>query len=117
MRSASANTMSAPPDVWQITIVEANVRPRKSGDLAWDDDDGLPTVDELDDQGRPIDTDGDGLPNHRDPDDDGDGVPTENEITYDKIASARISYGGRGQITDVQQPRYGQQVADIILPF
>lgn len=40
-----------------------------------------------------------------------------NEITYDKIASARISYGGRGQITDVQQPRYGQQVADIVLPF
>ncbi|NVO25969.1 flagellar basal body L-ring protein FlgH [Donghicola sp. C2-DW-16] len=40
-----------------------------------------------------------------------------NEITYDKIASARISYGGRGQITDVQQPRYGQQVTDIILPF
>jgi flagellar L-ring protein precursor FlgH len=40
-----------------------------------------------------------------------------NEITYDKIASARISYGGRGQITDVQQPRYGQQVVDKILPF
>ncbi|MFD1342210.1 flagellar basal body L-ring protein FlgH [Litorisediminicola beolgyonensis] len=40
-----------------------------------------------------------------------------NEITYDKIASARISYGGRGQITDVQQPRYGQQVLDVILPF
>ena len=40
-----------------------------------------------------------------------------NEIPYDKIASARISYGGRGQITDVQQPRYGQQVLDIILPF
>ncbi|MCE6952374.1 flagellar basal body L-ring protein FlgH [Cereibacter sphaeroides] len=40
-----------------------------------------------------------------------------NEITYDKIAGARIAYGGRGQITDVQQPRYGQQVADIILPF
>jgi len=44
-------------------------------------------------------------------------VSRQNEITYDKIASARISYGGRGQITDVQQPRYGQQVADIILPF
>ena len=44
-------------------------------------------------------------------------VTRQNEITYDKIASARISYGGRGQITDVQQPRYGQQVADIVLPF
>ena len=40
-----------------------------------------------------------------------------NEITYDKIASARISYGGRGQITDMQQPRYGQQVLDMVLPF
>ncbi|WP_299818238.1 flagellar basal body L-ring protein FlgH [uncultured Jannaschia sp.] len=44
-------------------------------------------------------------------------ISRQNEITYDKIAAARISYGGRGQITDVQQPRYGQQVADIILPF
>ncbi len=40
-----------------------------------------------------------------------------NEITYDKIAAARVSYGGRGQITDVQQPRYGQQILDAILPF
>ncbi|MEM7508259.1 MAG: flagellar basal body L-ring protein FlgH [Pseudomonadota bacterium] len=44
-------------------------------------------------------------------------ISRRNEITYDKIADARISYGGRGQITDLQQPRYGQQVADIILPF
>ncbi len=44
-------------------------------------------------------------------------ISRQNEIPYDKIASARISYGGRGQITDVQQPRYGQQVADIVLPF
>ena len=44
-------------------------------------------------------------------------ISRQNEITYDKIASARISYGGRGQITDVQQPRYGQQIADILLPF
>ncbi len=44
-------------------------------------------------------------------------ISRQNEITYDKIASARISYGGRGQITDVQQPRWGQQIADIILPF
>ncbi|WP_432255225.1 flagellar basal body L-ring protein FlgH [Limimaricola sp. AA108-03] len=40
-----------------------------------------------------------------------------NQITYDKIASARISYGGRGQISDAQQPRYGQQVVDSVLPF
>ena len=44
-------------------------------------------------------------------------ISRKNEITYDKIADARVSYGGRGQITDVQQPRYGQQIADIILPF
>lgn len=44
-------------------------------------------------------------------------ISRKNEITYDKIASARISYGGRGQITEMQQPRYGQQVADAILPF
>lgn len=44
-------------------------------------------------------------------------ISRRNEITYDKVASARISYGGRGQITDMQQPRYGQQLADIILPF
>ncbi len=44
-------------------------------------------------------------------------ISRQNEITYEKIAAARISYGGRGQITDVQQPRYGQQIADIVLPF
>ena len=44
-------------------------------------------------------------------------VSRQNEITYDKIAGAQISYGGRGQITDVQQPRYGQQIADVLLPF
>lgn len=44
-------------------------------------------------------------------------ISRQNEITYDKIAGARISYGGRGQITDVQQPRYGQQVADVLLPW
>lgn len=44
-------------------------------------------------------------------------VSRQNEITYDKIAGAQISYGGRGQISDVQQPRYGQQIADVLLPF
>ena len=44
-------------------------------------------------------------------------LTSQNTINYDQIAEARISYGGRGQITDVQQPRYGQQVYDIIWPF
>jgi len=44
-------------------------------------------------------------------------ITRRNEVGYDKIASARVSYGGRGQITDVQQPRYGQQLMDMILPF
>ncbi|MFP7674690.1 flagellar basal body L-ring protein FlgH [Marivita sp. S0852] len=44
-------------------------------------------------------------------------ITRKNEIGYDKIASARISYGGRGQISDVQQPRIGQQVLDAVLPF
>lgn len=44
-------------------------------------------------------------------------ISRRNEITYDKIAGARISYGGRGQITDAQQPRYGQQIFDIVSPF
>ena len=44
-------------------------------------------------------------------------ISRNNDITYDKMAEARISYGGRGHISDVQQARYGQQVLDMISPF
>ena len=44
-------------------------------------------------------------------------ISRQNSIEYDRIAAARISYGGRGLITDVQRPRYGQEVVDTILPF
>jgi len=44
-------------------------------------------------------------------------IEAGNQIDSTKIAQARIAYGGRGQITEVQQPRYGQQALDILLPF
>ena len=46
-----------------------------------------------------------------------DDISRRNEITYDKIASARIAYGGRGIISSAQSPRRGQAAADAILPF
>jgi flagellar L-ring protein precursor FlgH len=44
-------------------------------------------------------------------------ITSANTISYEKIAEARISYGGRGHITDVQAPRWGQQVLEAISPF
>lgn len=44
-------------------------------------------------------------------------ISSANTIPYDKIAEARISYGGRGQINDMQQPPYGQQILNALSPF
>jgi flagellar L-ring protein precursor FlgH len=44
-------------------------------------------------------------------------ISTDNQIPYDKVAEARVSYGGRGRVMEVQQPAYGQQILDIVSPF
>lgn len=44
-------------------------------------------------------------------------VNADNTISYDKIAEARISYGGRGRLTEVQQPPWGQQIVDKFSPI
>jgi flagellar L-ring protein precursor FlgH len=44
-------------------------------------------------------------------------ISLNNTIAYDHIAEARISYGGRGRVSDFQQPSWGQQVYDAVRPF
>lgn len=44
-------------------------------------------------------------------------ISPDNSISYEKIAEARISYGGKGRISEVQQPAWGQQIWDRISPF
>ena len=44
-------------------------------------------------------------------------ITSDNTVLHDRMAEARISYGGRGQLTDVQTARYGQQILDIVSPF
>jgi len=44
-------------------------------------------------------------------------IASDNTLSYEKIAEARISYAGRGQINDFQQPRWGQQLIDVLFPF
>ena len=44
-------------------------------------------------------------------------INSDNEVVFEDIAEARVAYAGRGQITDVQQPRYGQQIYDILMPW
>lgn len=44
-------------------------------------------------------------------------ISTDNTVESTNIAEARIVYGGRGQLFDVQQPRYGQQVIEVLSPF
>jgi flagellar L-ring protein precursor FlgH len=44
-------------------------------------------------------------------------IARNNTISYDRIAEARVSYGGRGRLSEVQQPSWGQQIYDFVKPF
>jgi flagellar L-ring protein precursor FlgH len=44
-------------------------------------------------------------------------IGAANTVSYERIAEARISYGGRGRVSEIQQPGYGQQILDQVLPF
>ncbi len=44
-------------------------------------------------------------------------VTRANTVSYEKIAEARISYGGRGRSSEVQSPNWGQQLYDRVVPF
>lgn len=44
-------------------------------------------------------------------------ISADNSIAYEKIAEARIAYGGRGRLMEVQQPPWGQQLVDNVLPW
>ncbi len=44
-------------------------------------------------------------------------IASDNTVSHDRMAEARIAYGGKGQLTDLQTARWGQQVIDILAPF
>jgi len=44
-------------------------------------------------------------------------IARNNTIPYEKVAEARISYGGRGRLMEVQQPAWGHQIYDQLMPF
>ena len=44
-------------------------------------------------------------------------IASDNTVQHDRVAEARITYGGRGQLTTIETPRWGEQVLEAILPF
>ena len=44
-------------------------------------------------------------------------ISNNNTINYDQIAEARLAYGGKGHISNMQAPKWGSQIVDVLLPF
>ena len=44
-------------------------------------------------------------------------IASDNTVLHDRMAEARIAYGGRGELTEVNRTRWGQQLMDILLPW
>jgi flagellar L-ring protein precursor FlgH len=44
-------------------------------------------------------------------------IKPDNTVSHERIAEARMSYGGRGRIMEVQQPGWGHQIVDQLFPF
>ncbi|MSO55217.1 MAG: hypothetical protein EXQ90_08935 [Rhodospirillales bacterium] len=44
-------------------------------------------------------------------------IDSVNAVSHEKIAELRVGYGGRGTLSELQQPRWGMQILDIVFPF
>ncbi len=44
-------------------------------------------------------------------------IESDNTVSHERIAEMRVAYGGRGTLSDIQQPRWGTQIWDIVFPF
>jgi len=44
-------------------------------------------------------------------------IESDNTISHEKIAELRVAYGGRGTLSEIQKPRWGMQIWDILFPF
>ena len=44
-------------------------------------------------------------------------IRNDNTIPYERIAEARIAYGGRGALSRTQDRSYGEDAMDVVLPY
>ncbi len=44
-------------------------------------------------------------------------IDSDNSVQHTSIAEMRVAYGGRGTLSELQKPRWGTQIWDILFPF